>query len=122
VLDSVRRSGAAKQRKSDVTRILRETAAIIKAREAVERWMANVDVEASDPTGWRSELARRQAVHAEAVAAADASREAARPLPDLADPTPSEQRQIFEQTVRMLTVRRGREPLADRLAVVTSAA
>jgi DNA invertase Pin-like site-specific DNA recombinase len=122
VLDAVRGSGAAKRRKSDVTRILRETAPIIKAREAVERWMANVDVEAEKPDEWRQELDRRSAVHAEAVATADASREAARPLPDLTEPTPAEQRQIFEQTIKTLTVTRGRAPLSERVAVVTSAA
>jgi hypothetical protein len=43
-------------------------------------------------------------------------------MPDLAEPTPPEQRTIFEKAVNSLTVARGRgKPLAERVALQLAA-
>jgi DNA invertase Pin-like site-specific DNA recombinase len=95
--------------------------AIMLASAEVDAWVKEVSIADIGAAMWKEGLEARQVALAARQAEFDAARETRGSLPDLEDPTPEDMRQAFKLVFKSLTVRRGRDPLPERVSLVLAA-
>ena len=116
VLDTIR-SGFDGGKALTGDEILGLTAPIVAARELLDAWVNDIEPSSIGVEKWKAGFKAREDRLTAAQHKWDEARERSGDLPDLTDPTPEEQRLIFERAVDTLTVARGRGPLPERVVL-----